>query len=363
MKAIVHKERLQRALGFVDRITMKNGTLPILSNILLKTENGRLRISATNLEIAVSSVIGAKIDKEGQIAVPGRMLFDFVRGAPGESISLELKQQTLTAQAGSYTTTILCFDATEYPIIPKIDGGSEYHISSSDLRRLISSTATSIASTDSRPELAGALLRFEHDTTTMAATDIFRLAEQSIPASHPTASSVIIPRGTIGELGRILGDIEGEVSVRISENQALFSHEEFEVVSRLIDGKYPDYRKVIPERSVARVLVRKDEIENAAKVAALFSSSISDIKIECDETNLRIIGKNSSKGEASAGVEANLKGEAFEVAMNYHYFLEGLKAVTSDKVVLEYTGKGSPFMLRPSDEASGFVYIIMPLRS
>ncbi len=363
MKAVVHKDRLQRALGFVERVTSRNATLPILSNVLLKTENGRLRLSATNLEIGVSSVIGAKVDAEGVVAVPGRTLSEFVRSAPGESVALDLKQNTLGVQAGSYHTTILCFDAAEYPIIPKVVDGKRYVLAAGELRNLIGTVLDSIASSDSRPELAGALIRFDEDATTFAATDIFRLAEHTVPASHATATSIIVPRGTISELGRIVGDVSGDVTIHIADNQAVFSHEEFEIVSRLIDGRYPDYKKIIPERSLAKVLVRRDELENAAKAASLFSSSISDIKIECDEKGLRISAKNSSKGEAQAGVEANLKGEAFDVSMNYHYFLDGLKVIPTDKVILEFTGKGSPFVMRPNSDEHAIVYLIMPLRN
>jgi len=363
MKALVHKARLQRALGFVDRVTSRNATLPILSNILLRTEHGRLRVSATNLEVGVSSVIGAKVDSDGQIAVPGKMLADFVRSAPGENVVLELKQNTLSAQAGSYRTTILCFDASEYPITPKVEGGQQYIIPAAVLRQLISTTADSIASSDSRPELAGALLRFDAGATVMAATDIFRLAERSVPAQHTSTSTVIVPRGAIAEVGRIIGDIDGDIQVRVADNQISFSHEEFEIISRLIDGRYPDYHKVIPERSLAKVLVRRDELESAAKVAALFSSSISDIKLECDAQGLRISGKNSSKGEAQAGIAANLKGDPFDVSMNFHYFLDGLKAMQTEKVILEFTGKGSPFVMRPDADQRESVYLIMPLRS
>ena len=363
MKALVHKNRLLRALSFVERVTSHRAALPILSNILLRTENGRIRISATNLELGVSSVIGAKVDTEGQVAVPGRTLMDFVRSAPGENIVLDLKQNTLSVQAGSYRTTILCFDAAEYPLTPKVEGGHEYTVSADTLRQLISTVSDSIAASDSRPELAGAFLKFDTDATVMAATDIFRLAERRSPGEHTTASAVIVPRGTITELGRIIGDIEGDIVIRVADNQISFTHEEFEIISRLVDGRYPDYRKVIPERSLAKVLVRRDELENAAKVAALFSSSISDIKLECDGQGLRISGKNSSKGEALAGMEANLKGDPFDVSMNFHYFLDGLKAIPTEKVILEFTGKGSPFVMRPDIDTHESVYLIMPLRS
>jgi DNA polymerase-3 subunit beta len=275
---------------------------------------------------------------------------------------MELKQNTLTVQAGSYRTTILCFNASEYPIIPKIEAKEKFTIDAQDFQKLLGAVSDSIALSDSRPELAGALIRFEKDQTIMAATDIFRLSEQKIPSTHAAVASVIVPRSTITELSRIIGGVGGQLTIQISENQLSCSHEEFDVISRLIDGRYPEYQKVIPERAIAKVLVRKADIENATKVAALFSSSISDIKLQCEAQKLQINGKNSTKGEATAEVEATLKGDPFEVSMNYHYFLDGLKIIPTEKVVLEFTGKGSPFMMRPDSPEKDLVYLIMPLR-
>lgn len=363
MKLVVHKNNLQRALGFVERVTAKNTALPILSNVLLKTENGRLRLTATNLEVGVSSMIGAKIEADGQAAVPGRILADVIRAVPQETITLSISQETLHIDAGSYKTSILCFSATEYPIIPKVDNGSTQTLPVSVFRSMLSTVSDSVAASESRPELAGALLRFEAKRTTLAATDSFRLAERTTAVPNKNELTAIIPRGTINELLRVLSDVSGDIMIRVADNQIAFSHEDVEIVSRLIDGKYPDYRKVIPEKFLSKTLVRKDEIENAAKIAALFSSSISDIKLECGEKGATITAKNSSKGEAAAHIEANTKGDDFEIAINYHYFLDGLKVIPTEKVVLEFTGKGSPFVLRPSDEAQEVVYLIMPLRN
>ncbi len=363
MRITVHKDKLQRALNFVERVTAKNATLPILSNILFQTSIGQLKISATNLEVGITTSLGAKIESEGRIAVPGRVFLDFIRSTPNDIVSLELKQNTLHVRIGNYQTTILCFDASEYPILPKIEGGSVYTLSAQTLRRLIDGVGDSIALSDSRPELAGALLCFENERTTMAATDVFRLAEQKEKMTNTTSGTVIVPRGAILELSRVLSDITGDVLIRVSDNQISFTHNEFEVVSRLIDGKYPDYRKVIPEKAITRVLIQKSELENAAKVAALFSSSISDITLSGEHNKIIVKGKNSNKGEAQASVSAHTNGEAFEVSMNYHYFLDGLKSIPTEKIVLEYTGKGSPFILRPSTEDQNSVYLIMPLRS
>lgn len=165
------------------------------------------------------------------------------------------------------------------------------------------------------------------------------------------------------ELARVLTDVDGDLHIVTGDNQVMFIHDDFEIVSRLIDGKYPDYHKVIPERALSKVLARKNDLEDAVKAAALFSSSISDVKIECGADGVTVTAKNSSKGEAQTTVEGNLKGDPFEITLNHHYFLDGLKAIDTDKVVLEFTGKGSPFVLRPNDDKKEATYLIMPLRN
>jgi len=361
MRITVHHTNLQRAIGIVERVTAKNAALPILSNVLLVAEKGRLRLSATNLEIGVTADIGAKMDADGRIAVPGRLLSDLARVSGVDTVTLALKGNTLSVETKGYRTTLLCFDASEYPIIPKVDGGSVYTISAEHLRKLLSGVADSIAASESRPELAGAYLRFGDDKTTAAATDSFRLVECSIPGGHSPENSVIIPRNAAQEMVRILGATEGDVSIRVAENQISVTGDGFEMVSRLVDGRYPDYRKVIPERHLSKALIRRADLEGAVRVAALFSSSISDVKLACTENTLTVSAKNASKGEGEATIEANLKGEPFEISLNYHYLLDGMKAIPEEKLILQFTGKGSPFAMRPSSE-DPTVYVIMPLR-
>jgi len=363
MKILVQKENLERALGFVEKVASKNAALPILSNILIRTNEGRLQISATNLEIGVVSAIGAKITEEGQIAVPGRIFSDFVRGVKNETLTLSTKQNTLFVDGGSMKTSILGFDATEYPIIPKINQANPYTLPAQTLQSMLGNITDSIALSESRPELAGAFVSFLNDSTVVAATDSFRLAEQRRTNNNPTVATVIIPRGTVMELLHILGSVTGDIAIRVADNQIEFSHSDCQIISRLIDGRYPEYHKVIPERYIAKVLVHKKELENAIKTTALFSSSISDVKVDCENGALTISAKNSSKGEAQATMKANLKGDPFNITVNHHYFLDGLKIIPTETVVIEFTGNGSPFVLRPSDDKKEGVYLIMPLRN
>lgn len=361
MEVVVHRDNLDRALGIVERVTAKNAALPILSNVLLRAEGGHLLLSATNLEIGMTATIGAKVEKDGRIAVPGKILSDLVRASRADVVSLSTNQNTLDVRAGDYKTSILCFDASEYPIIPRLEGGTVLQIPIGDFHSLVAAAADSIASSDARPELAGALLRSNDSTLLLAATDSFRLVEKSTAHHGEAQVSVIIPRSAVSELLRILGGLSGEVTIRVASNQVAITHPEFELVSRLIDGKYPDYQKVIPDRSLSKALIDKEEFTNAIKVAALFSSSVSDVKIECAENTLTVSARNSSRGEGQASMKANLKGDAFDISLNHHYVMDGLKILPTKSVIIEYTGKGSPFVLRP-DDGSSLVYLVMPLR-
>lgn len=362
MKFSTPRDKLQRALSIVERVTSKNTTLPILNNLLMTAERGSLTVSATNLEVGVAVSFGAKVEDQGRIAVPARILTEFVKTATGDVISGSVKQTTLSVSSGGTRSVLLCFDAGEYPIIPVVKGGVEFAVNAAIFAGLLSSIIDSIAASDARPELSGAYLSIKDNTLTLAATDSFRLAEHRTKLTGEEDISIIIPRQTVSEILRVLEDISGDVNVHVAENQLSIAADGCTVVSRLIDGKYPDYRKVIPERSITRTLVRRTELEQAVKVAALFTSSISDVKLSCAECSLTVSGKNAAKGEGESTIDATVKGDAFDIALNYHYLLDGLRIMSAEHVVLEYTGKGSPFVIRPDDAEHVLVYIIMPLR-
>ncbi|MDP2647640.1 MAG: DNA polymerase III subunit beta [Candidatus Yanofskybacteria bacterium] len=363
MKLIVGQKNFKRALGIVERIVSKNVALPILNNILLKTEQGRLKISTTNLEIGTNVLIGAKIDEVGEIAVPGRILSDLVGNLYTDNITLTTKSNSLFIQTDHIKTKILGFDTKEYPIIPRIKDDPITSIPGKVLKNAFTTMFDSIAISETRPELAGLFMQFKENQLVLAATDSFRLTEKMIEAKSKHTHSVIVPKNTVAELIRISGEAESDIEIRISDNQISFAGEDFELLSRLIDGNYPDYAKVIPEKFVSKALVETQLLEQNIRLAGLFSSSIADIKIDCKENEMSINAKNSDKGEMETAVPIVLKSEPFEIALNFHYLLDGLKIMNSDKVIVEFTGVGSPLVLRPAQEKSGLVYLIMPLRN
>ena len=363
MKITVNQKNLKKALNLVEKVVSRNTSLPILNNILFKTENGRLKISATNLEIGVNYIIGAKIEEVGQIAVPARIISDFIGNIIDDKVSLTTKNNILSINSERYKTQILGFDAKDFPIIPKIKSKSLAFIPTKLLRTSLITVLDSVAVSETRPELAGVLMDFNNDKIVFAATDSFRLTEKSVDFKNIQKQSFIIPRNTVVELIRVVGELEGDLAFNTSDNQISFSNDDFEMVSRIVDGNYPDYKKVIPEKCISRVLVKKDELEKTIRIAGLFSSNISDIKINCSEGKMAVLAKNSDKGEIETFIEASLKNQPFEVSLNFHYLLDGLKILDTEKVVMEFTGQGSPLVIRPNDDRKDVVYLIMPLRS
>lgn len=363
MKATVAQKNLHKALILVERMASRNTALPILNNIILKTDQGRLKISATNLEVGIHYTIGAKIDEVGDIAVPGRILSDVIGGAGDDTIFLATKNNSLHITSKSYKTHILGFSAQEYPLIPKVTGESITVIPAKMLKTALSAVMDAMAVSESRPELSGVLMQCLPQSVIFTATDVFRLAERKLSSSHKGSFRAILPRAAVVELARVAGDIDEDITIRVGENQIAFTGNDFELVSRLIDGTYPDYAKVIPDASSSRVLVSRDELDKSARLAGLFSSSISDITLSCEKDSLNVVARNSDRGEMRAAVPASLKGEPFEVMLNFRYLADGLKAIPTDKVVVEYTGAGSPVVLRPADDAKDFLYLIMPLRT
>ncbi|MEX2090956.1 MAG: DNA polymerase III subunit beta [Candidatus Paceibacterota bacterium] len=363
MKVVVNQKNFKKALSVVEKIVSRNTTLPILSNILFKTENGRLRLSATNLEIGINYIIGAKIDDIGQVAVPAKIISDFTGNVTDEKITLSVKNNILNINSDHYKIQILGFDAKDFPIIPKIKNKPLAIIPAKSLKNSLMSVIDSAALSESRPELAGIFVSFDNDRIIFASTDSFRLTEKSVDFKNSSKQAFIIPRNTVLELARISGELDGEVVVNLSDNQISFSNDDFEMVSRLIDGTYPDYRKVIPDKFISKVLLNKNDLEKNVRLAGLFSSNISDIKIQCAETKTNITAKNSDKGEIETAVASTLKNEPFEISLNYHYILDGLKIMDTNDVILEYTGQGSPLVMRPGNNRKDLVYLIMPLRS
>ncbi len=363
MKITTSQKNLKQGLSFVDKVISKNSSLPILGNILLKTENGRLKLSATNLEIGINYFMGVKIEEPGEIAVPARIFSDFIGSISEDKLTLITKGNTLNINYDKYKAQILAYNPKDFPIIPKIKSLPILSIPAKVLYNSIFSVIDSVSLSETRPELTGILVQFSDNKASFASTDSFRLSEKNVELKSKANLSFILPRPTATELLRVSGDVDGDIQIKYENNQIAFSNEDIEIVSRVIDGNYPDYKKVIPEKWISKVLIKKEDLDKKTRLAGLFSSNISDIKMHSDDKNVTLLARNSDKGEIMVSVDCVLKNEPFDISLNYHYLLDGLKIISTEYVIIEYTGPGSPLIIRPEGDTKSLTYLIMPLRN
>ncbi|MBI2064027.1 MAG: DNA polymerase III subunit beta [Candidatus Yanofskybacteria bacterium] len=362
MDIIVNQKKLTSAVRTVEKAVSKNISLPILNTILLKTDNGRLKLSATNLEVGINYWLGAKINESGEVAVPARIFSDFINNITDEKLSLTVKKNIVAINSEHYKTQILGMDTKDFPIIPQIKKEISFKINSQTLKTALISVLDSASLSETRPELSGVYVSISDKRAEFAATDSFRLSEKIIGLSDGKNKAFILPRNTATEIIRIAENIEGDLSLAVSDNQIIVFGEDFEIISRLIDGHYPEYKRVIPEKFIALAKVNKNEFERSIRMASIFSSSISDIKLKAGKDSMEVSAKNSDRGEITADLACEIKNKPFEISVNYHYLLDGLKVLPTEHIILEFTGDGSPLVLR-GDNLKDQTYVIMPLRS
>lgn len=357
----ISQRKLKEALAVAEKIVSRNLALPILQNIVLKTENGRVKISSTNLEIGVNFWIGAKIEAEGDIAIPARIFSDFINNTVSEKITVHTKENVAAINAENYRTKIIGFSTKDFPIIPKNKSKAFASMPAAGLKKLLEAVIESASLSETRPELAGVFVKFSPGQVEGAATDSFRLAEKRASYDGQAEQSMIIPKATAQELMRALNE-EGEVNISTSENQIFFTNDDLEIVSRLIDGHYPDYKKVIPDKYLSQAVVSKEELEKSVRLASIFTSHLADIQLQADKEGLKILAKNADKGEVVLSVKGAVKGDPFQISVNFRYLLDGLKQIDTARVEIDFTGEGSPFVIHPDGEKV-FTYLIMPLRN
>ena len=353
---------MSAAIRSVERVVSRNVSLPILNTILLRTESGKLKLTATNLEVGVHCWIGAKIEQEGVIAVPARILSDFVANIQDEKVTLSSEKEVLTITSEHATTQILGMKHDEFPIVPALRDAVELLIPGRMLGEGLQSVVDSASLLETRPELSGVYVQSEKRGIVFAATDSFRLSERIVNVSVKQEKNFIIPRATVLEIIRLVSERGEEVILAVSESQLAVRGNDIELISRLIDGKYPEYKKVIPEKFSTSITVDKNELERTIRMASIFSSSVADLTMKATDSMLRITAKNSDKGHIDVKLPASPTKTPFEITVNYRYLLDGLKAIPAKSIVIGYTGPGSPLALH-GEGVEGVVYVIMPLRT
>jgi DNA polymerase III subunit beta len=363
MKLQVTQENLNRALGSVARVANSRGTLPILANVLIKTSNNRLSLSATNLDIAITHYIGAKVKDEGSITVPARLMQDFVGSLPAGVISLDLQETKLHVTTDQYQSVVNGIMADDFPIMPAISDGKSWTVGGTTFKKALQQVVFAASNDETRPVLTGVLLQTHSGKLHMAATDSYRLAEKQLGANKNDIQ-LLIPASAMHDLLRVLGDNDDEVKVTHDDQQVLFQVGDVELVTRLLEGKYPDYRKLIPESFATQATLKRADLVNVTKVSSLFArESAGSVTIEVDEDakQLSIRSVASQLGENTATAEAKVKGSG-SITLNSRYLLDALGVLHGEEVVFGFNGKLEPTLLH--DPANpDYQHIIMPLKS
>jgi len=365
MKISCTQENLAKGLGIVGHISASRTTLPVLNNILLKVEKGRLNLAATDLEIGISTWIGAKVDKEGAITVPARLLSEYINTNTDKTINLELKETALHLTSEHFKANIKGIEASEFPLIPEVKTGPKITLSAADLKDGILKTVFASALDETRPVLAGVFLKTAQDKLKMVATDSYRLAEITLnltPAPEKPIS-IIIPGKTLMEIGRLLDETLEKAEIFVGENQVQFKLGPTNLTSRLVEGSFPDYEQIIPTNLKTKVETQNFEFQNAIKMASFFArDSANNIKLQFKKPSLiQVLAVSPQVGDNISEIKASITGENLEIAFNAKFILDCLPVISEEEITLELAGPLAPGILRGKKDKN-YLYIMMPLR-
>jgi DNA polymerase III subunit beta len=370
VKLSVMQENLARGLQIVSRAVSTRSTLPVLNNVLLRTEDGGLKLTATNLEIGITYWVPGKIDTGGSMTVPARLLADIVAGLPAnERVDLELQpQETLHIQAGRFETRIKGIDAEEFPAIPTAGERPTTRVPQNVLRVALGEVTFAAATDEARPILTGVLARFEGDRLTFAAADNYRIAVKTINVLDPVEeTSVVVPARALHELSRILADIDEPVDIVLSpsRNQILFHLEGIDLVSRLIDGQFPNYQQVLPKGFTTKATVDREQLLKAVRLASLIASSSANIvklQVGKDAEIGVTVSAAADVGDNRSEVEAAVEGDGTTIAFNARYLIDVLTNVDAEQFSVELNGPLSPGVFRPVGDER-YTHVVMPVKT
>lgn len=366
MELSVTQQNLARALSNVSRVASAKAGLPILNNILLRTEKNRLIVAATNLEIAEVYTMGAKVMAQGSITIPSRLVSEFVSNLPKGTIDLKVQKNHLTITSGSYLSTINGIAADEFPELPTIENNKavSYQIVAEDFKKAVAQTIITCSSDSTRPVLTGVFWNTFEDNLYLAATDGYRLAEKRLmPVSSDVAA--IIPASTLQEVLRTVNDETDSITMQLDDTQVRFQAGDAEITSRLIDGNYPPYRELLPKKSETVIEIAHDEFSQITKVAGLFarnSGGSVTLTALSEGNSLELHTVASELGENTSKADAVVSSDG-HVTLNSRYLTEALSVIDSKTVQFSFSGTLAPCLLTPKVKNGDYLHIIMPLKS
>jgi DNA polymerase-3 subunit beta len=375
MNISVMQENLARGLGVVSRAVSNRATLPVLANVLLKTEDSGLKLTATNLEIGINCWVPGKVEGEGEITVPAKLLTDLVASLPNQRIDLQLsaKDRTLKVSSGGSRASIKGIDADEFPVVAAIGESPATSVAARELRDALGEVVFAAASDESRPILTGVLTKLSGEAMTLAAADNYRIAVRTLPTARAVAPelSIVVPARSYAELMRILPDSDDPIDITVTPNksQVLFHVEGIDLVSRLIEGQFPNYEPVIPTAHTSRAVIDREAFLAGARRASIFArDSANIVKVElageegADGAGLSITAHAADVGENADTLDAALEGQGTTIAFNARYLIDVLANLRADEAALELSGPLAPGVIRGVGK-DDYVHVIMPVRT
>lgn len=372
MKLSVLQENLAKALSATSRTVATQAQLPILNNVLLTTDKGRLKLSATNLETGINFWVGAKIEEKGSVSIPAKVLTEFVATLPPEKIELVTKENSLNLVCGAHQANFVGLPASEFPPIPTLKGKEIIAFNFGDLYKAITQVAFAAAQDEGRPVLAGILMVVKGKNLVLVATDGYRLSIKKISGlkeikkATELKKGLIIPARTLMEVARIAGEQEQEKKVGLTvssdSNQVIFSTPEAEIVSRLIEGDFPDFEKVIPSKGETKVIVETESLTKAAKMASIFArESANIVRVEIKDSTFKVSANTAQVGSNISEIKVKAEGKKNKIALNSRYLLDFLNSVGAEQISFEMSSPLNPGVFKPVGDNS-LLHIIMPVR-
>lgn len=365
MRVKTLQENFDKALSLCLRFVSARAQLPILNNVLLKASKNRLIIAATNLEISVSITIGAQIEKEGEVTVPAKVISELIANLPPGTISLEVEKEQLKIKTSSFSSSVLGMNSSDFPVVPQeIPTKNTVFLPKESLSSALSLTLFASSIDETRPILTGVLFIFEKGKLTVVATDGFRLSQKTVEMKSLTKSAkMILPKGVLVELSKsvenegdfILGFSQGEKQVLFATDNTVFS-------SRIIEGEFPGFEKIIPKAWTTKVSVDKEDFTRAVKLASVFAKeSANVVKLKVEKNAVLIFAESSSAGNQETKIEAKTEGEGVEIAFNFRFLEDLLRSLKSEEVVISLSGASSPAVFTDPKDAT-FLHLIMPVK-
>lgn len=369
MNITILKEKLKKGLSLVEKITGKNLTLPILNNVLIKSEEGFLKLSTTDLELGINYWVPAKVETQGEATIPVRIFSNLISFLNDDKIELELKENNLNIKTDNHKSEIKGLDAKDFPIIPEVGLEKSTDINAKDITQGLLQVIDFAAVTQVRPELSGVYFSFIGNELKVVTTDSFRLSEKTILLDQKIEEqSFILPRNAAREIINLFSE-DSSIKFCFSPNQIMVqscfqdtAKPSAQLVSRLIEGEYPDYKAVIPKEFKTQVILSRDALLSQIKSASLFSGRTNEIKVNIKKDKLEIISQNVDLGDTKSSIPVATKGEEISVNFNHKFLIEGLNQIKSNEVIIELNGQEGPGLIKSKDDNS-YVYVIMPIKA